>query len=172
MHSSLLVCGLSNAAMPHDGHRTTRSGVRALPPMSEQQIDYQSKPAGVRHACQPWADTLTKHDAEIPKADATGRSSARHPHGLSPAVCMDPRDLLWNHPPPSRPNRKPKEPLWRQRVGHITWSAELRFLGKSFGWEAEIFRQGELAVASTFRGREEAVQWAKAEQEHLHTRLP
>jgi hypothetical protein len=46
------------------------------------------------------------------------------------------------------PTRKPTpgEPLWTIRVNHVTWSAELRFHGESYGWAAQILRNGELFV--------------------------
>jgi hypothetical protein len=56
--------------------------------------------------------------------------------------------------------RKPGDPLWILRQDHVTWSAKLRFHGESFGWEAQILRDGELMIARRSIPREEAVTWA------------
>jgi len=45
---------------------------------------------------------------------------------------------------------KPSEPVWELRVDHVTWSCELRFHGESYGWEAQILRDGELVIGQRF----------------------
>ena len=61
-------------------------------------------------------------------------------------------------PPPRQP--KPGERLWQERVNHVTWSCELRFHGESYGWEAQILRDGDLVIGRRFSLRVAAEQWA------------
>ena len=49
----------------------------------------------------------------------------------------------------------------------MTWTAELFFYGEGIGWEARIFRDGELSVARTYLLRDVAVGWAKNERDRL-----
>jgi hypothetical protein len=54
----------------------------------------------------------------------------------------------WKAPPPK--SRKPNERLWEFRKDHVTWSAELRFHGESWGWEAQIYRDGDIKIGRRF----------------------
>lgn len=64
---------------------------------------------------------------------------------------------------PAAPRQpKPGEPLWQLRKDHVTWSAELRFHGESFGWEAQILRNGELAIGRRFVMKAQAIEWAES----------
>jgi hypothetical protein len=67
-------------------------------------------------------------------------------------------------PQPRRTTRTPCEPLWEFRKDHVTWSAELKFHGESYGWEALILRAGELSISRRFLLRSHAVAWAESEQ--------
>jgi hypothetical protein len=52
--------------------------------------------------------------------------------------------------PPAAKPRTPNERLWELQKAHITWSAELRFHGESWGWEAQIYRNGEITIGRRF----------------------
>ena len=55
-----------------------------------------------------------------------------------------------NRPPaPPRPP-KPGEPIWTLRRDHVMWSCEFRFHGESYGWEAQLLREGELVIGHRF----------------------
>jgi hypothetical protein len=71
---------------------------------------------------------------------------------------------LWNGPPPPVRKPTPGEPVWVQQNGPVQWSCELRFHGESFGWEAQILRDGELVIGRRFLLREQAVAWAEHER--------
>ena len=58
----------------------------------------------------------------------------------------DPDVFSPNHKPPVR-QPKSGDPLWNVRVNNVKWSAELRFHGESYGWEAQILRDGDLISA-------------------------
>ena len=45
---------------------------------------------------------------------------------------------------------RPGELLWTVRVAHVTWWCEFRFHGESYGWEAQILRNGDLFVGQRF----------------------
>jgi hypothetical protein len=63
-------------------------------------------------------------------------------------------------PVPARVPR-PGEPLWTLRHAGVTWSCELRFHGESFGWEAQILREGDLFGAhGAFVTKQDAIRWA------------
>ena len=49
----------------------------------------------------------------------------------------------------------------------MTWSCELRFHGESYGWEAQILRDGELFDGQRFILRDMAEAWAEAERQFL-----
>lgn len=59
------------------------------------------------------------------------------------------------------------DPLWTMRAGGVSWSAELRFHGESYGWEAQILRDGELVIGRRFDTRALAVRWAEIERSAL-----
>src|SRR5438876_7827818 len=71
-----------------------------------------------------------------------------------------------NHKPE---RRQPKhgQRLWETRLNHATWSAELRFHGESWGWEAQIFKHGEFVIGRRFVTRILAVGWAEEERTAL-----
>lgn len=77
-------------------------------------------------------------------------------------VLMSDDSLLWNHkPPPPARRPRPAERLFdfvRASDGAPT-SAELRFDGESYGWEAQILQRGEL-----FIGRSGFAAWASPER--------
>ena len=73
--------------------------------------------------------------------------------------------LLWTHKPAPRCRTRPGEPLWSIRKGEVTWSAELRYHGE-YGVEAQILRNGELALGRRFTLKEQAVKWAEDEKAH------
>ena len=52
----------------------------------------------------------------------------------------------------------------------VTWSAELRYHGE-YGVEAQILRNGELALGRRFMLKEQAVRWADEEKAHAGERL-
>jgi S1-C subfamily serine protease len=58
----------------------------------------------------------------------------------------------------------PGEEIWRTHVVHVWWSCELRFHGESYGWEAQILRDGGLVMGRRFLLRELAVNWAMSER--------
>jgi len=68
-------------------------------------------------------------------------------------------------PPPRKPS--PGERIWEERVDHVTWSCELRFHGESYGWEAQILRDGDLVIGRRFLLRSGATDWADAERRCL-----
>jgi hypothetical protein len=49
-----------------------------------------------------------------------------------------------NHKSPAPKHYRPEssERLWEIRKDHVTSSADLRFHGESYGWEAMILRDG------------------------------
>jgi hypothetical protein len=72
-----------------------------------------------------------------------------------------------NRPPTPPRQPKPGEPLWELRHDHVTWSCELRFHGESYGWEAQILRNGELFAGQRFVLRKIAEASAEAERQIL-----
>jgi hypothetical protein len=64
------------------------------------------------------------------------------------------------HRPPPR-QRRPGELLWTIRVNKVTWSAELRFHGESYGWECQVFRETDFTIGRRFIQREEAIAWGE-----------
>jgi hypothetical protein len=52
----------------------------------------------------------------------------------------------------------------------VVWSAELRYHGE-YGVEAQILRDGELAMGRRFVLKEQAVRWAEGERAHAGDRL-
>jgi hypothetical protein len=46
----------------------------------------------------------------------------------------------------------------------VTWSCELRFHGESYGWQATILRNGELAISQRFELREQAIYWSEEQR--------
>ena len=71
--------------------------------------------------------------------------------------------MLCNHRPLPR-QRRPGELVWTIRTDHVTWSCELHFRGESYGWEAQILREGELHTGRRFLLREQAARWAEQER--------
>jgi hypothetical protein len=49
------------------------------------------------------------------------------------------------------------------------WSCELRFHGESYGWEAQLLREGELVIGHRFLLRQLAEAWADTERQILET---
>ena len=72
-----------------------------------------------------------------------------------------------NRPAPARRQPTPGEPFWTLRHDHATWSCELRCHGESWGWEAQILREGELVIGRRFDLRRLAEQWAEEERKLL-----
>jgi hypothetical protein len=60
------------------------------------------------------------------------------------------------------------EPTHKMRgtwVAGVAWSADLRFRGESYGWEAQILRDGELSFGHrAFVTRAAAVVWAEEQR--------
>ena len=71
--------------------------------------------------------------------------------------------LLWNAPRLPARQLTHGEPLWVLRRDGMTWDAGLRFHGEPYGWEAQLFRQGEFAIGRRFDTRALAIQWAEQE---------
>jgi hypothetical protein len=76
---------------------------------------------------------------------------------------MSENPLHAGHRPPTR-ERRPGELLWTVRKDHVTWTCELFFRGKSYGWEAQIFRDTDLRIGRRFILRDEAIGWANAQR--------
>jgi hypothetical protein len=74
-----------------------------------------------------------------------------------------------NRPPVPPRQPTPGEPIWSLRHEHVTWSCELRFHGESYGWEAQILREGELVIGQRFVLRQLAEQWAEAERQIIES---
>src|SRR5262245_62134573 len=70
-----------------------------------------------------------------------------HGSGRILGSMSDPPFYSPNYRPPAAARNRPAEPLWNVRVNHVTWSCELRFHGETYGWEAQILRNGELFAA-------------------------
>jgi hypothetical protein len=68
--------------------------------------------------------------------------------------------------PPAR-ERRPGDLLWTVRRDHVTWTCELFFRGESVGWEAQIFRDGDLRIGRTFVLKDIAIGWADSERQHI-----
>ena len=79
--------------------------------------------------------------------------------------------MLWNHRPPRR-QRRPGELIWTVRKDHVTWSCELHFRGESYGWEAQILREGDLHIGRRFLLREQAAKWAERERDWIERGQP
>lgn len=56
------------------------------------------------------------------------------------------------------------ERLWEIRKDHVTWSADLRFHGESYGWESMILRDGELVIGRRFVIKTAAIAWANEQR--------
>jgi hypothetical protein len=57
-------------------------------------------------------------------------------------------DERWNpHNVLTVPPKRPSEALWSVRFNRAIWSCELRFHSESYGWAAQILRDGELFAA-------------------------
>jgi len=80
-------------------------------------------------------------------------------------------DAFYRPNRPSTPRRQPKpgEPLWFLRRDHLTWSCEFRFHGESYGWDAQLLREGELVIGHCFLLRQLAEAWADTERQILET---
>jgi hypothetical protein len=71
-------------------------------------------------------------------------------------------------PPDASRIRRPGEPLWPLRRGGVTWSAELHFRGESYGWEAQLLRDGELRLAhGAFVMKQDAIGWAEDQRKDI-----
>ena len=62
-------------------------------------------------------------------------------------------------------------PLWEFRKDHITWSAELRFHGELWDWDAYILRNGDFSISRRFDLKALAVQWAELERADIEQQL-
>jgi hypothetical protein len=61
--------------------------------------------------------------------------------------------------------RTPGEPLFSFRTAdHRQVDCELRFLGESWGWQAEFYIDREFSRSRSFVTREGAAQWAEAKR--------
>ena len=63
--------------------------------------------------------------------------------------------------PPKHYWPESSERLWEIRKDHATWSADLRFHGESYGWEAMILRDGDLVISQRFALKAIAVEWGR-----------
>jgi len=54
-------------------------------------------------------------------------------------------------------------------VNHITWSCEFRFHGESYGWEAQLLREGEIVIGHRVLLRQLAQALADTERQILET---
>ena len=61
-------------------------------------------------------------------------------------------------------------PVWTLRREHVTWSCEFVFHGETYGWEAQILRNGELVIGQRFVLRQMAEAWADAERQIFESR--
>ena len=103
-------------------------------------------------------------------ARTTGDERVTQPvRGRRRLTTMSDDSLLWTHKPVQRNRPRPGEPLWSVQRSDVTWTAELFFHGEGVGWEAKIFRDGELLFARTYLLRDVAVGWAKNERDRLGT---
>jgi len=75
--------------------------------------------------------------------------------------------LLWTHKPTPHSRLRTGEALWSLQQSDVSWMADLFFHGEGIGWEARIFRDGELSIARTYLLRDVAVGWAKNERVRL-----
>jgi hypothetical protein len=62
-----------------------------------------------------------------------------------------------NYPAETRDLAKPRELAWEVHCDQVTWRADLLFHGESWGWEAQISRDGELVIGRRFDTRKLAV---------------
>jgi hypothetical protein len=74
--------------------------------------------------------------------------------------------LLWTARPPVR-QRRPGEVLWTIRVNNVTWSAELKFHGESYGWECQFYRETDFRMGQRFILCEAAIKWAELERQAI-----
>ena len=58
----------------------------------------------------------------------------------SPCMSDEPFYSPTHKPAPVVRKPRPTEPSWELRKDHVTWSAELRFHGESYGWEDDFAR--------------------------------
>jgi hypothetical protein len=56
------------------------------------------------------------------------------------------------------------ESLWTVERAGVRFSAVLRFHGENYGWEAQLLRDGELAMGRCFILHDAAVRWADGER--------
>jgi hypothetical protein len=75
--------------------------------------------------------------------------------------------FLCNDKAPLGQQRRPGELLWSFRKDRVIWSAELRFHGESYGWEAQILRDGQLVIGRRFLLKEQAIEWAEEERKAI-----
>ena len=66
--------------------------------------------------------------------------------------------------PPKLYRPESSERLWEVRKDHVTWSGDLRFHGESYGWEAMILRDGELAISQRFVLKAAAIGWTEVQR--------
>ena len=78
----------------------------------------------------------------------------------------DKNAMLWTARPPAPRQRRPGELLWTVRKDDVTWTSELKFHGKSYGWESITLRDGDLAISRRFLLREGALRWAEEEKQY------
>lgn len=72
-----------------------------------------------------------------------------------------------NYEPLTRRQPRLGDPLWQTQIDGRTWSAELRFHGESYGWEAQILRDRELVISHRFVLLEHAERWAREKRTAL-----
>lgn len=65
---------------------------------------------------------------------------------------MDPKAMLWNHPPPPPRQSQLGELLFEflRASDRAPMSCELRFHGESWGWEAQFYERGEFWYGRRF----------------------
>ena len=79
---------------------------------------------------------------------------------------MNPKDMLWNAPPPSKAKPRPGELIWTLKNGSRVASCELRYHGE-YGVETQFFRDGDFIAGRRFDLRGQALQWAQLERQDL-----
>jgi hypothetical protein len=72
-----------------------------------------------------------------------------------------------NYRAPTQKLAKPRELAWEFQQDQTTWRAELLFHGESWGWEAQIARDGDLVIGRRFDTKALAMQWVNLERKHL-----
>jgi hypothetical protein len=72
-------------------------------------------------------------------------------------------------PPATRTERTVGELLWEVHIDHVFWRAEL-FDEQAYGFDVQLFRDGEFFGSRRFANRDAAIGWASQQRADIEKR--